>query len=295
MLQQAVIDTIEQTAPLSLMAEWDHSGVQVASARKEIRRLAVCLDPAPEQIRAALDRGADMVLTHHPLTMRPQWTSELNGYTDILRLLYSHDALLYASHTTLDANPLGPSAWLPEELRLTGRSLLERTGTFLAPEYSPLAGQVLEGGFGCVGDLPSPMPVREICAVLRRHLPVDRMCGVARLVGDIARPVRRVAVCTGSGGSLLEEAVAAGAELYITGDLKYHESLALRSRHAPQSSDFCSMALLDVGHFSLEEEMIRRFALLLKKQLEGVEVIFLPGRDAFLPLTFLSEVPEVLS
>lgn len=295
MLQKTVIDIIEQTAPLSLMAEWDHSGVQVASARKEIRRLTVCLDPAPEQIRAALDAGADMILTHHPLTMRPQWTNALNGYTDILRLLYSHDVPLYASHTTLDANPLGPSAWVADELLLTGRTLLEKTGAFTAPADSPFAGQVLEGGFGCVGDLSSPMPLREICAILRRHLPVDRMCAVARFVGDSTRPVRRVAVCTGSGGALMAEAVAAGAELYITGDLKYHESLALSSRHAPQSSDYCPMALLDVGHFSLEEEMMRRFALLLEKQLEGVAVAFLPGRDVFLPLTFLSEVPEVLS
>ncbi|WP_298066280.1 Nif3-like dinuclear metal center hexameric protein [uncultured Mailhella sp.] len=295
MLQQAVINIIEQTAPLSLMAEWDHSGVQVASPRKEIRRLSVCLDPAPEQIRTALETGADMVLTHHPLAMRPQWTGALNGYTDTLRMLYSHDVPLYASHTTLDANPLGPAAWLPDELRLTGRSLLEKTGTFTAPSGTTLAGQVLDGGFGCVGDLPSPLSLKEVCAVLRRHLPVDRMCGVVRFVGNAGRTVRRVAVCTGSGSSLMEEAAAAGADLYITGDLKYHESLALRSRQDTHSTDACPMAILDVGHFSLEEEMIRRFALLLEKQLDGVTVAFLPGRDPFLPLTFLSEVPEVLS
>ena len=295
MLQRAVIDIIEQTAPLSLMAEWDHSGVQVASAREEIHHLAVCLDPAPEQLRAAVEAGADMVLTHHPLTMRPEWTSALNGYTDALRILYSHDVPLYASHTSLDANPLGPSAWLPDELGLTGRTLLERTGTFTAPAGTDLEGQLLEGGFGCVGDLPAPQSLAEVCTVLRRHLPLERMCGAVRFVGDPERPVRRVAVCTGSGGSLMEEAASAGADLYITGDLKYHESLALRSRQDRRSPNFCPMAILDVGHFSLEEEMTRRFALLLEKQLDGVTVTFLPGRDPFLPLTFLSEVPEVLS
>ena len=86
MLQSELISIIEQTAPLSLMADWDHSGVQVASTRAEIRHLAVCLDPAPEQLRAAVEAGADMVLTHHPLAMRPAWTSTLNGYTDALPL-----------------------------------------------------------------------------------------------------------------------------------------------------------------------------------------------------------------
>ena len=290
MLQSEIIRIIEQTAPLSLMADWDHSGVQVASARADIRHLAVCLDPSPEQLRTAMDAGADMVLTHHPLAMRPAWTNALNGYTDALSILYRHDVPLYASHTTLDANPLGPSAWLPDELHLSHRVILEKNGTFLAED-----GQVTEGGFGCAGDLPSPMTLGELCTLMRAHLPLERMCFVARLIGDPKREIRRVAVCTGSGSSLMEEAAAAEADVFITGDVKYHDALALASRHDGRSPNFCPMAILDVGHFSLEEEMTRRFALLLEKRLEGVKVTFLPGRDPFLPLTFLSEVPEVLS
>ena len=290
MLQSELIRIIEQTAPLSLMAEWDHSGVQVASARADIRHLAVCLDPSPEQLRAAVEAGADMVLTHHPLSMRPAWTNVLNGYTDALSILYRHDVPLYASHTSLDANPLGPSTWLPDELRLSNRVILEKTGSFTAPD-----GSLKEGGFGCAGDLPSPMTLGELCAAMRAHLPLERMCAAVRLIGDPAREIRRVAVCTGSGSSLLEEAAAASADVFITGDVKYHDALALASRHDRRSPNFCPMAILDVGHFSLEEEMTRRFANLLAEQLDGVQVTFLPGRDPFLPLTFLSEVPEVLS
>ena len=290
MLQSELISIIEQTAPLSLMADWDHSGVQVASARADIRHLAVCLDPAPEQLRAAVEAGADMVLTHHPLAMRPAWTNALNGYTDALSILYRNDVPLYASHTTLDANPLGPSAWLPDLLGLADRVILEKTGTFTAPD-----GTQTEGGFGCAGTLPAPMSLKKLCAAMRGSLPLDRMCAVPRLIGNPDMTVRRVAVCTGSGSSLLQEAAAAGADLFITGDVKYHDALALASRHDGRSPNFCSMAILDVGHFSLEEEMIRRFAELLKTKLDGVTVTFLPGRDPFLPLTFLSEVPEVLS
>ena len=290
MLQSDIIATIEKTAPLSLMADWDHSGVQVASPRKEIRHLAVCLDPVPEQIQAAVDAGADMVLTHHPLAMRAEWTNRLNGYTDVLRTLYSRDVPLYSSHTSLDANPSGPSAWLADELGLTGRVILEKTGTFTAPD-----GSEAEGGFGLAGDLPAPMTLGELCRKMSASLPLDRMCGVARLIGSPENIVRRVAICTGSGSSLLEDAARAGADLYITGDMKYHDALALYSRQNGNSSNFCPMSILDVGHFSLEEEMMRRFALQLEKELDGVTVTFLPGRDPFQPLTFLSEVPEVLS
>ena len=290
MLQSDIITVIERTAPLSLMADWDRSGVQVASPRKEISHLAVCLDPAPEQILAAVDAGADMVLTHHPLAMRAEWANRLNGYTEVLRTLYRHDVPLYSSHTSLDANPLGPSAWLPDELGLTDRVLLEKTGTFTTPD-----GTEVEGGFGLAGTLPQPMTLGELCRKMRTFLPVDRMCAVARLIGDPERLVRRVAVCTGSGSSLLEDAARAGADLYITGDMKYHDALALHSRQIGNSTNFCPMSLLDIGHFSLEEEMMRRFALQLDSELEDVTVTFLPGRDPFQPLTFLSEVPEVLS
>ena len=207
MLQSDIITIIEKTAPLSLMAEWDRSGVQVASPRKEIRHLAVCLDPAPEQIAAAVENGADMVLTHHPLAMRPEWTNRLNGYTDVLRTLYSRDVPLYSCHTSLDANPLGPSAWLPDELGLAERVILEKTGSFTAP-----GGTEAEGGFGLAGTLPEPMTLAELCRRIRAFLPLDRMCGVARLIGDPERVIRRVAVCTGSGSSLLEDAARAFAE-----------------------------------------------------------------------------------
>ncbi len=290
MLQSAIISIIEKTAPLSLMADWDRSGVQVASPRKEISHLAVCLDPAPEQVLAAVEAGADMILTHHPLAMRAEWTNRLNGYTDVLRTLYSHDVPLYSSHTSLDANPLGPSAWLADELTLSGRVILEKTGVFIGPD-----GNEIEGGFGLAGDLPEPMMLADLCQKMRSFLPLGRMCGVARLIGNPASTIRKVALCTGSGSSLLEDAARAGADLYITGDVKYHDALPLQSRHDGRSSNFCPMSILDVGHFSLEEEMMRRFALQLDKELADVTVTFLPGRDPFQPLTFLSEVPEVLS
>ncbi|MFQ8888856.1 MAG: Nif3-like dinuclear metal center hexameric protein [Bilophila wadsworthia] len=69
MKQSELIALIERTAPLAIAAPWDRSGVQVASARQDINRLAVCLDPTPESIRIALSGGAEMILAHHPLTM----------------------------------------------------------------------------------------------------------------------------------------------------------------------------------------------------------------------------------
>ena len=90
----------------------------------------------------------------------------------------------------------------------------------------------------------------------------------------------------------MDEARASGADLYITGDVKYHDALDLVSRNRLPSG--AAFAVLDVGHFILDEEMTRRLALVLARRLPDVRVSFLPRRDPFSPFSLL-EVPEVLS
>lgn len=128
MQQHKLIAILEEAAPPEFAAEWDKSGIQVASARPEIAHLAVSLDPTPDAVAEAAAAGADMLLTHHPLTLRPRYPDALDIYQRTLSLLFSHDMPLYAAHTTLDANPDGPAAWLPDELGLSGRRFLEVTG-----------------------------------------------------------------------------------------------------------------------------------------------------------------------
>ena len=85
------------------------------------------------------------------------------------------------------------------------------------------------------------------------------------------KTVSRVAYCTGSGGSLVEAAANSGADVFVTGDMKYHQAL-----NAP-------LSVIDVGHFILEEEMMRRFAQALAEdpQLQGMELLFFAGQDPF--------------
>lgn len=293
MQQHTLIAILEEVAPPVFAASWDKSGVQVASARSEIGHLAVSLDPTPSAVRQAIAAGADMLLTHHPLTLQPRYPDRPDAYHETLSLLFSHNMPLYAAHTTLDANPEGPSAWLADELGLKDRSLLEETGVQRRAD-----GSVLAGGFGCAGELPSPLPLPELAQKLAVWLPLERTNAVARLIGTPPARIRRVAVCTGSGASLVDDARRLGAELFITGDVKYHDALDLIARNGLAGPDGASgsapFAVLDVGHFTLEEEMSRRLAALLAQRLPGVRVTFLPGRDPFLPFSLL-EVPEVLS
>ena len=284
MQQSRLISLIEETAPPALAAPWDKSGIQVASPRTEILHLAVSLDPAPDVVSAAVGLGADMLLTHHPLSLSVRFPDRLDGYRRTLALLLAHDMPHYAAHTSLDANPFGPSVWLSDELGLTGRSVLEATGVARLPD-----GREIAGGFGCVGDLPDA-PAPEVFFMKMGELLSS--CGAfrANLIGTLPECIRRVALCTGSGASLAEAAFRQGADIYITGDFKYHSALDLEWIDTSTPRPF---AALDVGHFSLEEEMTRRFASLIREQADGLRVSFIPGRDPFTPLTLTSEPTEV--
>ncbi len=250
------LELIEQIAPTALQAEWDTSGIQIAGRKEEVHRLAVMLDPLPETVAQALDWGADFILSHHPLALKPKLPSTLDSFHQILRMTLCADAWLYAAHTSLDTNPDGPAAWLARELELTECTVIEPVGT--PPQ---------NGGYGTVGNLPSAQPLSEFLDSLARLVqrPFWTLCGPR------PKTVRRVGICPGSGSSLIEEAFALGADAFITGDMKYHQA-----QEAPG-------LIIDVGHFCLEEEMMRRLAASLAHKLEaqGVEVRFFSGHDPF--------------
>jgi dinuclear metal center YbgI/SA1388 family protein len=249
-----LIAIIEKTAPLAAAAAWDVSGIQVASRRNHISRLAVLLDPTLPALSAAAEDGADFILSHHPLALRPRFPNTPDAYTDILALLLGRGIWLYSAHTSLDGNPAGPVRWLAEEFALSDVRLLEP-----APE-APY-------GFGFAGFLPTPLSCRDFC------LSLSGILGKSQWLACGARPetIRIVACCPGSGADCIPPARLAGAEIFITGDLKYHPALEA-SEQLP--------LILDVGHFCLEEEMMRRFAARLQEELP-LPVAFYPGRDPF--------------
>lgn len=253
---ERVIACIEDIAPLSGQAAWDNCGVQIAGLEEEVSRLAVTIDPSPAAVMAALDWGADMVLTHHPLYMEPKALDKPGYFLDTTRVCMATGTWLYAAHTSLDVQPNGPAGWLARALELSDCAVLEPA--------DPADATV---GFGLAGDLDQSMNFKDFAVRLANA--VDRSFWT--LCGDEPESIRRVAYCTGSGGSLMDTAQRAGADVYVTGDLKYHQAL--------ESTQFT----IDVGHFSLEEEMTRILAGQLAASLDGedLKIRFFPGTEPF--------------
>lgn len=313
-----LISRIESTAPPQLAASWDKCGVQIASAASEVKTVCVALDPSLETVRQAVEHGADFLLCHHPLSLSPRLPSRLDDFHEVLRLALGASLWLYSAHTSLDANPRGPVNWLGRALGMRDMRILEVTRRetpvlirLTAPpaqenirEFSgalarsdgdmweyllwpdegaafkakldaeaswqeiALAAPVREYGFGCIATLPTPMSWHEFSSGLETlGLPL------ARTVGRIPETVRRVAYCPGSGADLGPVAFAGGADVYLTGDVKYHQAQAVQDLGLT----------IDVGHFCLEETMMRTWSESLDRELspQGVRVVFLTGRNPF--------------
>ncbi|MBQ3059218.1 MAG: Nif3-like dinuclear metal center hexameric protein [Desulfovibrio sp.] len=257
-----IIKTIEEIAPPAAQASWDCSGLQVAAHRDCVTRLAVCLDPTPGSVDQALARGAQCILSHHPLSLKPTLPRQLDAWHEVLRLLLTADVPLYAAHTSLDVNADGPAGWLAQELALQDLCVLE-------PVAFNLAGSAaVKLGYGLAGNLPAPVTFLDLASRLAPFVDLR----TATLSGPMPSAIKRIAYCTGSGSSLLEEAKKAGADIFITGDVKYHTALET------------DIPLLDAGHHSLEEEMMRRLATLLAVRLAPLDVFFVASASPMRPV-----------
>lgn len=247
---EQLIEAIEKVAPLPLAASWDKSGVQVACRRDEVNRVALALDPTPATIRKALELGCDYLVTHHPLSLSPSLPNRLDHWHEALSLLFRADMGHYACHTSLDVQPDGPVGWLARHLGLRHPQILE-----------PVAENA---GYGLAGDLPAPLSLAQLVEKMAERVDMS----MAVVAGPVPEIVRRVAYCTGSGSSLLKEAEASGCDVYITGDVKHHTALDTL------------VGILDVGHHSLEEEMMREMRDLLDARLD-IEAIFVASPSPF--------------
>ncbi len=109
-------------------------------------------------------------------------------------------------------------------------------------------------GLGRIGSLPGELTVAELCSRLKRDL---KLAGI-RLVGDSKTTVDKVALCGGSGGQLLSVAKAAGAQVLVTGDIKYHQALEAMA---------IGLIVVDVGHGPSERVVIAELVTKLSRAL----------------------------
>ena len=232
-----IIQVIEDFAPLSVQEGWDNSGLCVGSPDDDVNGVLLALDCTPELVDEAVACGADMIVTHHPLIFSGlKKISPDNQVGLAVMKAIKAGICIYAAHTNADKVLAGVSGAMAARLGLEGVEILQKDGE--------------EVGLGVVGDLPVPMTSQEVIALVKERFSLQAMRTSKPLEGEVTR----IAMCGGSGGSLIGEARRAGAQLYISGDISYHNFFTENG-----------FMIMDIGHYESEIDIVGILFSLLKK------------------------------
>jgi len=327
-----IIQFLEQKFPLHWQEEFDNCGVQCGDKEREITGIVVCFDMSEAVIEEAISKGANMVISHHPVIYKNgiKKIEPTNRTGKILCKALENKILLYSMHTNIDSGKQGGNVLFAKKLGLQKLSVLSpkehqfyklvffvpsensvllkeslfRTGCGNIGNYShcsyvcegigsfkPLAGanphigkhnhiervdeervemifpknkkrQVIETlyqhhpyeepafdiialenldrevGLGRIGELSNPLQTKDFIHYVKEKLKISSL----KFSGNLNAEIKKVAVCGGGGASFVADALSAGADAYITGDLKYHDFFIPENK----------MLLMDIGHFEGE-------------------------------------------
>ncbi len=247
MLCREVISVIEYTYPKQAALEWDNVGLLVGRTEKEVKKIYVALDATDEVIAHAIDAGADMLVTHHPLifSLLKKITDEHFIGNRVVKLL-QHDISYYAMHTNYDV--LGMAELSSKILGLHEEEVFEVTN------------EDINVGIGRVGSLEKEMTLEELCELVKKVFCLPNV----RLFGDKSAKIKRVAISPGSGKHMSETALQKGAEVLVTGDIDHHEGIDAAAQ---------GVAIIDAGHYGLEHIFIKNIADYLDRHLIDVEIM----------------------
>lgn len=233
---------IEELAPLRWQESYDNAGLVVGRMEQEVTKALIAVDVTDAVLDEAEREGCDLVITHHPLIFHPLKRFNGEGYVQrLVERAIRQGIALYACHTNLDSAPGGMSYYLATQLGIGNLSLLEPRSNDPAT------------GFGVVGELAASRPLMEYLQEVKSTLGI----GAVRHSTPATDVVKRVAVCTGAGASLMEEARRAGCDLYLTADLKYNDYMT------PDGA----FTVADIGHFESEYCAIQILFDVLSKKL----------------------------
>jgi dinuclear metal center YbgI/SA1388 family protein len=232
-----IISIIENIAPPCLASKWDNVGLLIGDDDFLIDTVLFSLDISDKVCDEAIKNGANLIITHHPLIFSPLKSINLNNYKEkIIYKIITNNINVYSAHTNLDIAEHGINDCLAKLLELTDVEVLEKAWE---DKYKEL-------GFGRVGYLSEPMPLEKLCHKVKDLLDIEYV----NVVGQLKKQIRKIGVCSGSASDFIKKAYEAECDVYITGDVKYHDACDARDM---------GLAVIDAGHFATENIYMKHF------------------------------------
>ena len=250
-----ITDAIEKFAPLRLQEDWDNAGIQVGDPEADITGILLCTDATEDVVAEAIELGSNLVISHHPLIFHG--LKKIMGRTPVERtvaMAIKHDITIYSAHTNMDSAWHGVSFRMADKIGLTNVEFLDDNRV---EPYGDARCDI--AGCGVIGNI-EPMPAHVVLKRVKTAFGV----GAVRYSGDGNRMVSRVALCGGAGGFLLDKAVNAGAQLYVTADMRYHDFLENSQR----------IVVADIGHYESEHFTKEIFLEIIRKKSPTFAVAF---------------------
>ena len=241
-----MLSALERFAPLPLQESWDNAGLQLGLTEAEVSGALLCLDVNEAIIDEAIAKGCNLVVSHHPLLFRG--LKQISGETQVQRCVIKalkHDIVVVSMHTNMDNAKHGVNWKIAEKLGLTDVAF-----------FAQKAVDGVEAGSGVVGRLTEPLAAIDFIQRLKQRF------GVACVQCNelLARNINKVAICGGAGDFLLDEAIAQGADAFVTGEMHYHQYFGYEQR----------IQICVIGHYQSEQYTAEIFRDIINRECPGV-------------------------
>ena len=218
-----IVDFMEESFPCTYSADFDNVGLLAGRKDRQISKVLLCLDCDKFVVQEAIREGAQLIISHHPVIFGGiKSVTDADPDGEMLVMAIENGISIYCAHTNLDSCPGGLTDYLCNRLELV-----------------PL--EPIEDNDGRICEPKSELRLLELCSMIKSVLGLDTVATTAQM----NRPVKKVAVCNGSGGSMADAALEKGADVYITGDVKYHQ---VREMYLTEGFEY-----IEVSHYDSEK------------------------------------------
>ena len=261
-----IVSAFEAVAPLALQESYDNSGLIVGDRDAEVTRALLCLDCTEAVVDEAIGKGCDLIIAHHPIVFGglKRFTGGDYVQRTVIKAIQNNIAI-YACHTNLD-NVLrgGVNERIAQQLGFD----VERVLRPIAADFGSFASSrgVVDSevfrtaGAGILCNLQKPMNVLDFLQHVKERMGAE----VVKYTKCDVELVGKVAICGGAGSFLIGDALRAGADAFITSDVKYHEFFDAQGK----------MLLCDIGHYESERYTIDLFSNILSAKFPKFATIF---------------------
>ena len=251
-----VIAWLDATFHPEYQEDYDNAGFLLGDSASEYKGAMVALDLTPAVVDEAVRLGLSLIVTHHPFIFTGvKRLTDASETGRMVMTLAKNGISVYAAHTNLDNLSWGVSGVLAEKLGLTDCRILHQSfvdkliGSCpnnihdIVSTYQHINVSTDNVGAGMVGDLEEPVGVEVFLTRVKEVIGIPFVRMSEEPCNGMSRQVRRVALCGGSGAEFIGDALRAGADIYLTADLKYHDFQRTNGR----------MVLADIGHYESEQ------------------------------------------